>query len=59
MNTTRVKGESLEEKRERKLAVKRTKALIKEVKRNNKEMLKVILCKLVIVIIVVQNHFNF
>ncbi|EAN33614.2 hypothetical protein TpMuguga_01g00370 [Theileria parva strain Muguga] len=40
VNTTRVKGESLEEKRERKLAVKRTKALIKEVKRNNKEMLK-------------------
>uniref|UniRef100_A0A3B0MGA9 Protein LTV1 homolog n=1 Tax=Theileria annulata TaxID=5874 RepID=A0A3B0MGA9_THEAN len=40
VNTTRVKGESLEEKRERKLAVKRTKALIQEVKRNNKEILK-------------------
>nr|PVC52383.1 ribosomal protein L13 [Theileria orientalis] len=40
VNTLREKGESLEQKKERKQAVKKTKALIKEIKRKNKEALK-------------------
>ncbi|UKJ87850.2 ribosomal protein L13 [Theileria orientalis] len=40
VNTLRKRGESLEQKKERKLAVKKTKALIKEIKRKNKEALK-------------------
>ncbi|UKK00263.2 ribosomal protein L13 [Theileria orientalis] len=40
VNTLRERGESLEQKKERKMAVKKTKALIKEIKRKNKEALK-------------------